>query len=92
MPVFEILVRWLPSTKQSKAGSVKCAVLGDGSLMIQPKFVNGQAISHTALSGGAPVRAAGEALEIGSHRGHFMPSQSSLDVGMGAFRNVGVGF
>ncbi|MEQ7125102.1 RHS repeat-associated core domain-containing protein [Actinopolymorpha sp. B11F2] len=66
------------------SGTVKWAVLEDGNLVIQPKFVNGQEISHAVLSRGAPVRAAGEAdiagssaggyfgLDINPHSGHFL--------------------
>ena len=42
-------------------GTIKWAVLDDGTLVVMPKFVNGVEISHAVLSGGAPVRAAGEA-------------------------------
>ncbi|GHG97922.1 Hint domain-containing protein [Streptomyces lanatus] len=61
---------------------IKWAVLEDGQLVIMPKVVQGQELSHPVLSGGAPVKAAGEAqiagsngqyfgLEINSHSGHF---------------------
>ncbi|MFI1481334.1 polymorphic toxin-type HINT domain-containing protein [Streptomyces sp. NPDC020747] len=61
---------------------IKWAVLEDGQLMIMPKVVQGQELSHPVLSGGAGIRAAGEAeiaggggqyfgLNINSHSGHF---------------------
>ncbi|MFI9762124.1 polymorphic toxin-type HINT domain-containing protein [Streptomyces sp. NPDC051963] len=64
---------------------IKWAVLEDGQLVIMPKIVQGQELSHPVLSGGAAVRAAGEAqiaggggqyfgLEINAHSGHFFKS------------------
>ncbi|MGW4730353.1 polymorphic toxin-type HINT domain-containing protein [Streptomyces shenzhenensis] len=61
---------------------IKWAVLQDGQLVIMPKIVQGQELSHPVLSGGAAVRAAGEAeivggggqyfgLRIDAHSGHF---------------------
>ncbi|MEV5959771.1 Hint domain-containing protein [Streptomyces sp. NPDC051987] len=61
---------------------IKWAVLQDGDLVIMPKMVQGRELSHPVLSGGAAVRAAGEAeiaggngqyfgLRIDSHSGHF---------------------
>ncbi|MGW6910816.1 polymorphic toxin-type HINT domain-containing protein [Streptomyces sp. NPDC054940] len=61
---------------------IKWAVLEDGQLVIMPKIVQTKELSHPVLSGGAPVRAAGEAevaggggqyfgLSINSHSGHF---------------------
>ncbi|MFJ7490052.1 hypothetical protein ACIQZB_02160 [Streptomyces sp. NPDC097727] len=61
---------------------MKWAVLEDGQLMIMPKRVGGNELSHPVLSGGAKVQAAGEAqisgaggqyfgLEINSHSGHY---------------------
>ncbi|MFF3918954.1 hypothetical protein ACFYZB_36995 [Streptomyces sp. NPDC001852] len=69
-----------------------------------PKFVNGQEISHSVLTRGAPVRAAGEAdiagsagdgyfgLDINNHSGHFLPSSESLEIGKEAFAAAGVDF
>ncbi|MEU2134582.1 polymorphic toxin-type HINT domain-containing protein, partial [Streptomyces sp. NPDC018352] len=86
------------------SGTVKWAVREDGSLVVIPKFVNGQEISHSVLTRGAPVRAAGEAdiagssgdgyfgLEINNHSGHFLPSTESLQVGRDAFGAAGVHF
>jgi hypothetical protein len=48
------------------SGTVKWAVLQDGSLAVVPKFVDGVEIAHPVLSGGAAVRAAGEADVAGS--------------------------
>ncbi|WP_197085227.1 RHS repeat-associated core domain-containing protein [Saccharothrix sp. ST-888] len=86
------------------SGTVKWAVREDGSLVIMPKFVNGQEISHSVLTRGAPVRAAGEAdiagssgdgffgLDINNHSGHFLPSGESLQIGKDAFAAAGVHF
>ncbi len=73
-PGFEALVN---------SGTVKFAVLEDGSLVVAPKFVDGVEISHAVLSGGRPVLAAGEAdiaaaggsyfgTNIVPHSGHFL--------------------
>ncbi|MFG2332776.1 RHS repeat-associated core domain-containing protein [Streptomyces sp. NPDC048604] len=80
---------------------LKWAVLEDGRLVVVPKFVKGEEISHAVLSGGDPVRAAGEAQIVGSqgqywgthidnHSGHFQPSLESLEIGKEAFRKFGV--
>ncbi|MFJ9007085.1 polymorphic toxin-type HINT domain-containing protein [Streptomyces canus] len=64
---------------------IKWAVLEDGQLVIMPKMVQGEELSHPVLSGGGAVRAAGEAqiaggggqyfgLEINAHSGHFFKS------------------
>ncbi len=85
------------------AGTVKWAVLREGTLVVQPKDFGGQEIAHSVLSRGAPVRAAGEAdiagtspnyfgLEINNHSGHFQPSDESLEVGRDAFRRAGIEF
>ncbi|WP_329230980.1 polymorphic toxin-type HINT domain-containing protein [Streptomyces canus] len=61
---------------------IKWAVLQDGQLVIMPKIVQGSELSHPVLSGGAAVRAAGEAsivkgggqyfgVEINARSGHF---------------------
>jgi hypothetical protein len=85
-------------------GTVKWAVLRDGTLVVVPKFVDGVEISHSVLSGGAAVRAAGEAdvagsadtgyfgLDINNHSGHFLPSQESLQIGISAFNSAGILF
>ncbi|MGW2961759.1 polymorphic toxin-type HINT domain-containing protein [Streptomyces sp. NPDC001220] len=85
-------------------GTIKWAVREDGSLVIIPKFVQGKEISHSVLTGGAPVRAAGEAdiagsakdgyfgLDINNHSGHFLPSSESLKIGKEAFTAAGVHF
>ncbi|RSO11166.1 hypothetical protein DMH18_10075 [Streptomyces sp. WAC 06783] len=83
---------------------VKWAVLEDNSLVIMPKTVAQEELSHPVLSGGAPVRAAGEAQiagnkEVGyfgtslnNHSGHFKPSLESLEIGREAFAAAGVQF
>ena len=85
-------------------GTVKWAVLQNGDVVVLPKFVKGKEISHSVLSGGSPVRAAGEAdiagssssgyfgLDINNHSGHFRPSSGSLDVGKKAFERAGIKF
>ncbi|PJI95128.1 intein [Luteimicrobium subarcticum] len=85
-------------------GTVKWAVREDKSLVIIPKHVHGQEISHSTLTRGGPVLAAGEAdiagtaadgylgLEINYHSGHFLPSETSLDLGRSAFSAAGVSF
>ncbi|SDW83062.1 RHS repeat-associated core domain-containing protein [Saccharopolyspora shandongensis] len=84
-------------------GQIKWAVTEDGELRAIPKHVNGQEISHSVLTNGNPVQAAGEAniaggnggyfgLEVNNHSGHFRPSDSSLDVGRDAFRQHGIEF
>ncbi|MFF9410911.1 polymorphic toxin-type HINT domain-containing protein, partial [Streptomyces anandii] len=86
------------------SGTVKWVVREDGSLVIMPKVVNGQEISHSVLTRGSPVRAAGEAdiagdsevgyfgLEINNHSGHFLPSSESLEIGKAAFAAAGIDF
>lgn len=85
-------------------GTIKWAVLEDGTLVVMPKFADGVEISHSVLSGGAAVRAAGEAdvagsadtgyfgLDINNHSGHFLPSQGSLQIGIDAFSAAGIEF
>jgi hypothetical protein len=86
-------------------GPVKWAVLGNGTLVIQPKFVQGTEIAHSVLSGGADVQAAGEAdiagsasdgyfgLRLSNHSGHYEPSEESMrGVGRSAFSEAGIEF
>jgi hypothetical protein len=87
-------------------GTVKWAVRQDGSLVAVSKNVDGAAdeISHSVLSNGDNVRAAGEAdiagsadegyfgLEISRHSGHFQPDEQSLQVGLDAFSEAGIHF
>jgi len=60
-------------------------------------------VAHTAITGGAPVLAAGEAeiagsagnyfgLEITNNSGHYLPSPESLEIGRSAFENAGIVF
>jgi hypothetical protein len=83
------------------SGTVKWAVTTEGELVIVPKWVQGTEISHSVLTGGRPVLAAGEAEIFGSngqyyftnmtnHSGHFMPSESSLEIGRRAFIEMGI--
>ncbi|GAB2918521.1 DUF6531 domain-containing protein [Streptomyces mayteni] len=84
--------------------AVKWAVTESGDLVVIPKYAQGQEISHSVLTRGNPVRAAGEAnlagdsslgyfgLEISNHSGHFMPDNDSLQVGLDAFSEAGIAF
>ncbi|GAB1539968.1 hypothetical protein NUACC21_26370 [Scytonema sp. NUACC21] len=83
------------------AGTVKWAVTQEGELFIVPKYVQGHEISHTVLTNGEPVLAAGEAditgfdgyyylLNINNHSGHYQPSLNSLNIGRDAFKANGV--
>jgi hypothetical protein len=87
------------------AGRIKWAVLEDGSLVIEPKHIGEDEISHAVLSRGAPVRAAGEAdiagsakggyygLDIDDHSGHFFqPGWNVVQIGKDAFAAAGVHF
>lgn len=84
--------------------TIKWAVLEDGSLVIMPKYVNGEEVPHSLLSGGEGVQAAGEAeisaasgaepygVTINRLSGHFEPSANSLEIGVQAFAEAGVEF
>ncbi|MFB2971434.1 hypothetical protein ACE1CD_20910 [Aerosakkonema sp. BLCC-F183] len=82
-------------------GTIKWAVTTENQLLVIPKFVGSQEISHTALTLGQPVLAAGEAeivgsngeyylLEITNYSGHFIPTPDSLEIGIEAFRRQGL--
>lgn len=83
---------------------IKWAVLKDGRLVIVPKIVGGEEIKHSVLSGGAPVRAAGEAmiagsdghyfgLEIDGQSGHFFePGWDAEEIGRDFFAQAGIEF
>ena len=85
-------------------GRVKWAVLKDGRLVVMPKWVAGQEIKHSVLSGGEPVRAAGEAeiagssghyfgLEIDGQSGHFFEAGwDAKEIGMDFFARAGIDF
>jgi hypothetical protein len=81
--------------------TLKWAVTREGELLMVPKYVNGDEISHAVITGGKNVVAAGEAqvasgggkyflLEITNHSGHFQPSSASLSIGKTAFKNANV--
>ncbi|RNL85786.1 polymorphic toxin-type HINT domain-containing protein [Halostreptopolyspora alba] len=87
----------------ANSGRLKWAVTTDGELFVIPKWKNGQELSHTVLTGGKPVRAAGETdiagadgnyfgLEIDNHSGHYQPSPESVEIGKEAFSNNGIEF
>jgi hypothetical protein len=79
-------------------------VLEDGSLVIMPKYVNGEEVPHSLLSGGQGVRSAGEAeiatapgaepygVTINRLSGHFEPSAESLEIGVQACAEAGMEF
>ncbi|MBW4693753.1 MAG: hypothetical protein KME27_18565 [Lyngbya sp. HA4199-MV5] len=82
-------------------GTIKWAVVENGTLLIVPKYVDGQEIPHTALTRGEAVLAAGEAeiigsngeyivLEINHYSGHYQPSLESLAIGNQTFRDNGI--
>ncbi|MFE1347384.1 putative T7SS-secreted protein [Streptomyces sp. NPDC058757] len=84
-------------------GTIKWAVTEDGELLIIPKHVQGTELKHPVLTGGAPVRAAGEAeiaggggqyfgMEINNQSGHYWPSTESLTIGKEAFERAGIPF
>ena len=83
------------------AGQIKWVVTTEGKLLIVPKIVNGQEISHAVINRGRPVIAAGEAsiigsdgvyilLEISNRSGHYRPSKESVEIGKEAFKASGV--
>ncbi|MBF6327470.1 hypothetical protein [Nocardia transvalensis] len=87
-------------------GTVKWAVLLDGSVVVMPAVVMGVEIHHPVLSGGDPVCAAGEAQiegtaftgylgnKINSNSGHFRPQprEVNIRIGLAAFEAAGVHF
>lgn len=82
-------------------GTIKWVVTLKGELMIIPYWFGSIEISHTFLTGGKPVLAAGEAeiaggegeyfmMSISNRSGHYQPSADSLNLGMRAFRVRGI--
>lgn len=82
-------------------GTIKWAVTTENELLVIPKFVGSEEISHTVLTRGQPVLAAGEAeivgsdgeyyfLEINNYSGHFQPTSDSLQIAIEAFRQQGI--
>ncbi|WP_153009496.1 hypothetical protein [Mastigocoleus testarum] len=82
-------------------GDIKWAVTENGDLVVIPKIVAQEEISHSVLTRGKPVLAAGEAqivagngeyymLEISNASGHFLPSADSLEIGKKAFMENGI--
>ena len=89
----------------ANAGSVKWAVLENGELVVIPYSVEASGatlqISHSVLSGGRPVLAAGEGSILvrpsnttvrllNPHTGHFETSAESLEIGVKAFESRGI--
>jgi hypothetical protein len=84
--------------------TIKWAVLEDNSLVIMPKYINGEEVFHSILSDGQGVKAAGEAqiaqvegeapfgITINRLSGHFYPSEESLQLGIQAFNDAGITF
>jgi RHS repeat-associated protein len=64
-----------------KSGRVKWAVLEDGTLVVVPEKVGLEEISHTVLSGGAPVAAAGTARIIGQSEAGYIGFEIDLQSG-----------
>lgn len=77
---------------------------GDPGFGAVPKWVNGTEVPHSFLSGGAGVRAAGEAeiasapgaepfgATINNFSGHFEGSMENLQLGVDAFAEAGITF
>jgi hypothetical protein len=74
-----------------------------GDLLFAPQWVLGEEIPHTALTGGGPVVAAGEAeivvmgeerlcIDITNGSGHYLPDERSLSIGVQAFKTFGITF
>jgi hypothetical protein len=74
-----------------------------GDLLFAPQWVLGEEIPHTALTGGGPVVAAGEAeivvmgeerlcVDITNGSGHYLPDERSLSIGVQAFQTFGITF
>ena len=89
----------------ANAGRVKWAVLESGELVMIPHTVNVSGasleLSHTVLSGGRPVLAAGEGSILARpnnitvrllnrHTGHFETTAESLQIGCKAFEAEGI--
>ena len=51
-------------------GPVKWAITTDGELSFIPKYVNGEEIPHTVITGGADVYSVGEATIMNNGRGY----------------------
>ena len=89
--------------KAMNSGTIKWVVTEGGELLISPHTVKGVEISHAVLSGGRAVLAAGQAeiagaggrfvgMMVNNHSGHFMPSAESVQIGIKAFAQYGIGF
>ena len=75
-------------------------VTGD-RLLVSPRYVKGEHISHAVLADGGPVQAAGETeavtisgatvlISLNNRSGHYRPGRSSLTVAREAFEARGV--
>jgi hypothetical protein len=87
----------------ANSGSVKWVVTEQGELLVIPKYVEGVEISHTVLTNGQSVLAAGEAeisiagkqgvgIDINYHSGHYKPTPESVAIGKEAFAKYGIVF
>ena len=83
--------------------SLKWVVTESGDLLFVPHAVGGIEISHSVLTDGRPVVAAGEAvivvdgnerlcIEISKHSGHYLSDDNSLYIGKQAFKEFGITF
>ncbi len=81
--------------------SLKWVVTESGDLLFVPHAVGGIEISHSVLTDGRPVVAAGEAvivvdgnerlcIEISKHSGHYLSDDNSLYIGKQAFKEFGI--
>jgi hypothetical protein len=70
-------------------GKIKWVITESGELVVGPHTRDGLEISHAVLSGGRPVRAAGQAdiasvggqrvgIAISAHSGHFLNGMSQI--------------
>ncbi len=87
----------------ANGGTIKWAVTENNELFVIPKNVAKLELSHTILTNGDPVLAAGEAditfvegtffgIEINNHSGHYQLSIESLAIGRAAFLRHGIIF
>ena len=87
----------------ANSGTVKWVVTEQGELLVIPKYVEGVEISHTVLTNGQSVLAAGEAeisvagkqglgIDINNYSGHYRPTPESVVIGKAAFAKYGIVF
>ncbi|MBA2679869.1 MAG: hypothetical protein H0U76_15915 [Ktedonobacteraceae bacterium] len=87
--------------KMIQDGTVKWAVTKSDGLKFIPKWVDGQELAHTVITGGEDVLSAGEAnifntgngyraTSFNTWSGHYRPSDASSLVGIEAFQSAGI--